>query len=156
MSALVLPDRVAKDMLVDQQLAIGREFTRMLQQIDRRLSCVLAKDQVGDPRLVPGCWHFRRVNDGTEPSYMAITTPDGGYREPALRDIEELQRRDLWRDFDQFQRARLERENETARAQALASEQRRDEFAANFATALRVPGDGGLTKRRWARGGASK
>jgi hypothetical protein len=50
-----------------------------------------------DAKLEPGRWHVKKQNEGVPDSYMPITTPDGGYREPDSGVLNEMADRDMWR-----------------------------------------------------------
>ncbi len=105
MTQVVLPDWVARnraveeqERVVDRHVRIAHEFDRELKKLDPRLDLVMAKERPTDPRLVPGCFHIRRDNDGIDYSYIPLTTEEGTYREPVAEDIFRLRQRDMWRD----------------------------------------------------------
>jgi hypothetical protein len=139
-------------------------WTKVLQEeLDPRLSIVFIGEgtpeeeieQVPEGHVVANRWHVRRRNDPPiADSYMPITTPDGGYREPDSGILFELGRRDMWRggSVDAFLQTRREDEQRRVRARELRREQLKDEMAADIRAAYRVPGDAGMTRRRRGAG----
>lgn len=98
---------------------------------------------------VPGRWHVRRNNPlPAVPSYIPITTPDGGYRDPDFGVAEELHRIDLRRPEVKARVLAQTRTDSPQKAaeRALRTEQRRDVLKSDFKAAKRVRGEGGLKK----------
>src|SRR5690606_25972222 len=86
------------------------------------------------PGIVPGRWHVvRRIDDGPD-HYMAIVTPDGGYREPDSGVVFELQQQDLWNARARHDRERRIEEQRIAkeRERERDREERVDELAARL------------------------
>lgn len=158
--SLLLPEHVAEDIeraqQVDRELGAAEWLDRELRAKDPQLCLCRAHDNADDERLVPGYWHVKRRNDGIPDFYMPITGPNGEYREPDARVLEELDRRDLWRGGrDAVAELRDRRMKEAAareRARLLMREQEADVLAMDIAAAKRVFGDGGLERRRMGRG----
>lgn len=141
--------------MVDTQTHNAAHVAKGLHDLDPRLKLVFFGDN-SEPRydVVPGRWHVYLENDPGKPdAYYPIQTDDGSYREPDWGVVEAMKMADMWSgdyelpsdDYDAHQEGLQQK-------QALKSEQRKDEVAANYAAAKRVAGDGGLTKRRWGRG----
>jgi hypothetical protein len=136
--SLVLPDWVAENYrrqeMVESHLGAAKWLAEALKGIDPELSVVWAKEGADDDRLVPGRWHVRRDNSrhGLPDTYMAITAPDGGYREPDAGVLDELAQRDMRRAGngpDAQVRAREAREAKLrARAAERAGEAREDTY----------------------------
>jgi len=102
-SGLVVPDVVAQAMArddhVERQVEHAKVFNGLLRDLDRRLSLIFWPENLpAKYGSVPGRFHVRRDNSesGLPATYMAITNPDGSYREPNSGDIERLRRSDLW------------------------------------------------------------
>lgn len=98
---------------------------------------------------IPGRWHVRRNNPPPAvPSYIPITTPDGGYRDPDFGVVAELAEIDLRRP--EVMKRVLDRTRtdspQKAGERALGKEQRRDILKSDFQAAKRVRGEGGLKK----------
>lgn len=166
--SLILPDSVraeleneARARVVDSELGKSLAFYHHLK--DRYPDCdlVFASADPGDEALLPAgvlCarWHIVKRNPPPAAhTYIPIVTEDGGYREPTAHDIELLKERDMRLTGGVqglLDRERKEQE-ERDRAAALLREQQRDELAANYKTALRVP-ENALEKnlKRWGRG----
>jgi hypothetical protein len=147
-------ENVAKEEMVDDALAFARGYSKFLKELDEHLSLVFVKENVNDPALVAGRWHIRRRNAGTLDSYMAITTPDGGYREPNTADLDRLRERDAWKTggAGAILERRHAKDKVAEKARELWHEQARDEVAVNYRAARRVAGDRGLERRMWGRG----
>lgn len=138
------------------QVAHAKQLTRELKQIDPYLELVFVGDRSPDyPGITPGRWHVRRSPEDGPDSYWAVNGPDGEYVEPSSKLIEDMKAADLWRQgalqelYDRKARA----ETKKKREQALASEQRVDVMAESLRAAGRLPGYGGMRKRKWGKGG---
>jgi hypothetical protein len=134
---------------VERGVRAGRALERALKDMDPALDVVFIKPDIGEEYLpggaIPGYWHVRRNNPAPAvPTYMPITTEDGGFRQPDFGVIDELRRSDLWAP-GALEKA-LRQEDRT-RAKELAKEQRLDELKSDFRAARRVSGEGGLHKR---------
>ncbi len=141
-----------REAMVDEQMAKAFSLYHALQAMDRRLDLVFIPDRA-DPEwgVKPGRWHVVRKNPPpASDSYMAIETPDGKYMEPHSGILRDLQQRDLWKHGSPTNDARPAALREYERN--LKDEQRVDELAADIRAGSRLPGDGGLTKRLWAKG----
>jgi len=125
-------ENLEREQQVDTHIFVARYWDRAFKQRDPRLSVVFAKAGAKPP-LVPERWHVKRVNGGDAPdSYMPVTTPSGGYREPGLDTLEELGRRDLWRTpraLEDFHKERDREKDARARDAARKREDRKDEVA---------------------------
>ena len=109
--------------------------------------------------VIPGYWHV--VVNCTPPTpdrYLAITTDglgvaDGGFRYPDSGVLEDLKRNDMQGrhytlpsdDIDVVEAA-VQKERKRK------SEQRGDQIVEDTKAIFRLPGDGGLEKRLWAKG----
>lgn len=135
--------REEMESVIDRHLEQASALAKALSDMDDgRLSLVFFSDRADPERgIVPGRWHVRRRNDLPSPnSYMPITTPDGDYKEPGFFVIEELRKRDLRKHG---------LPTYTEPANDLQREQVKDEARLTAAAALRVAGDGGMTRRRF-------
>lgn len=142
---------------VDGAAKAGRELERELKGVfGPEIEVVLVKANI-DPEntpenVIPGRWHVRRNNPPpTLPTYIPITTPDGGYRDPDSNVLAELADIDLTRPGVKqrmMDRTRSDSPHKQ-RERDLKKEQRHDELKLNFRAAKRVAGDGGLTKRKF-------
>jgi hypothetical protein len=121
---LLLPEFVAENLqreqMVDQHLGAAQWLNQAVKARDTRLSIVWGKEQATDPRITPGRWHVRLdlSQEGAPDLYMAITTPDGGYREPDSGVLHEIERRDMTRrnhHAEDLVSARERREADSAR-----------------------------------------
>ncbi len=139
---LWLPESLRREGQVEGQLALARYWNEAVKRIDPQLSLVLARD-TAEPPLLPGRWHVRRSNRGVPDSYLPITGPNGEYREPDHGILDELHRRDTWIDggLNKFLEQKHAPEQEAQKERELRAEQRRDEFAADFRAARRMPGE---------------
>lgn len=137
---------------VDGAVKSGRALEAHLKAtFGREMEVVFVKPRSRDipESCIPGRWHVRRNNPPPAvPSYIPITTPDGGYRDPDFGVVEELHRIDLRRPEV---KARVLAETRTdsphkAAERALRAEQRRDAMAEDYRAARRVRGETGLKK----------
>lgn len=163
-------ENLERERFVEDQIQLGRYWSRLLQEFDDRLTMVFvgenahaiavedgASYKVDLAGIVPGRWHVRRRNDPpVADSYMPVTGPDGGYREPDSRMVDEIRRRDMrsGQVDDALAAHRKDRERRE-RDLALRREGLRDNFAADYRAARRVPGET-LDKRRFGAGGDKK
>lgn len=102
---------------------------------------------------IPGRWHICRQNPPPAvPSYIPITTPDGGYRDPDFGVVAELAEIDLRRPEVMKRVLDQTRTDSPQKAaeRALRKEQRQDVAKMDYKAARRTPGEGGL-KRSYAR-----
>jgi hypothetical protein len=149
-------ENLAKEQFIDERLEFVQGFDRLLKDRHPNLSLTFVKDTEAarSAKLEPGRWHFKRHNPGTVDSYMPIVTPTGGYREPTLRDLEELDRRDLWRRpyavVDLMAQEARQRDKAEKDA-ALRREQLRDHALEDIRAGRRVAGED-LDRRRWGAG----
>ena len=138
-----------REEMIDRQLSSATALFRALQALDDRLDVVFISDRAdAEYGVVPGRWHVVRKNPPPAPdSYMAITTPSGGYREPDSSVLTELQRRDLWKH------GVPQREDKPSayREPPKTDEGMIDELASDIRAGHRLPGDGGMTKKLWGR-----
>ena len=168
----IVPDfvraNIAREEAVDRAKRAAVGLDQAVKALDERLSIVYVKEGV-DPRMMrygvkPGRFHVCRRNDPpAADTYMPIETPDGGFREPDSGVLDELRARDSWHGAGRFPKIATKYRHglpygvvddggEQERKDKLADEQRRDEIKADYRAALRVPGEGGLSKRKWGRG----
>ena len=148
---LLPPDiraNVERDEMVDRQMGKAQALADALIAHDPQLRLVFFGDR-SEPiyGIKPGRWHVQRLNQGTADTYMPITTPDGGYREPDFGVLEEIRQRDLWRPGALNDRLSNKETVSTTDAEARA-----EETAHTIRAAKRVAGDGGIHKRKWGRG----
>lgn len=139
---------------VDGAVKSGRALEAHLKAtFGPEMEVVLVKTTI-DPEkcpesCIPGRWHVRRNNSPpTLPSYIPITTPDGGYRDPDFGVVEELHRIDLTRREVKERVLAQTRTDSPHKAaeRALKKEQRRDVMAMDYRAARRTRGEGGLKK----------
>jgi hypothetical protein len=139
---------------VDRAATAGRALERELKSLyGRQMEVVLVKPTIDPaqcpPSAIPGRWHVRRNNPPPAvPTYIPITTPDGGYRDPDSGVIAELANIDLRRPevMQKFlDRSRIDSPHKK-RERDLRTEQRRDVLKSDFLAAKRVRGEGGLKK----------
>jgi hypothetical protein len=135
--------------MVDRQMDAAFALHKALVALDSRLDLVFITDRA-DPEygVTPGRWHVTRKNDPpAADSYMAITTPDGAYREPDSGVLIELGKRDLWRNP-----LPLTQRKPSAHEAPPVDDGRVEELAHDLRAGARLPGDNGLTGRWWGRG----
>ena len=142
-----------REEMVDKQMSAAFALYHALHAMDPRLDLVYISDRA-DPEwgVKPGRWHVVRKNDPPAPdSYMTIETPDGKYMEPHSGVLRDLASRDTWKHGipRNEEKAAARREYERTRD----DEARVEELAHDLRAGSRLPGDGGLTKRLWGRGG---
>lgn len=146
-----------RDALVNKQtlehIRRSKWLARELREIDPALDVVYIGENAPSefPDIKPGRWHIRRRGGGQLDTYFALVGPDGEYREPGAWLIDEFKARDLWNPKnmqDLMDRQRKMREDAMRKAQT-DREGKVDNAAASARAALRVPGEGGMTKRRW-------
>ena len=128
----------------------GRALERELKALyGPRMEVVLVKPSI-DPEhapanVIPGRWHVRRNNDPPAvPTYIPITAPDGGYRDPDSGVTAELVNVDLTRP-EVRQRFMDHSRTDSPHLQAernLRKEQRQDVLKSDFKAAKRVRGEG--------------
>ena len=153
---------IEREEAVDRHIRAAVALATALRRLDPDLELWKASDRLPGPihGAKPGFWHVVRRNSPPTPdTYLAITTlglgrMEGDFREPDSGVIEELQRGDMWGrhyslptdDYDAEQdRLQAERDKK--------SEQRKDQILEDSRAIFRLPGDGGLEKRLWGRGG---
>ena len=149
--------QLEQEEFVGRQAYQGKALDKALRSFDRDLSLVWIKSGIPPDELpggaIPGRWHVqnnRPKRFGVPAVYDPIVHPDGSYREPdfgVLRDYQERGSRSLEELI-----AKANAPSKKQREKPLKDEQRYDELKADFKTAKRVAGEGGLTKRKWARG----
>jgi hypothetical protein len=135
--------------MVDSHMKAAIALCRAVKAIDERLDIEFISEGA-DPEygVVPGRWHVVRKNPPPAPdSFIPITTRDGGYCEPHSGILEELRRRDLWKEG-----ARERYEKKFTPQKRKPDEGMVEELAHDLRAGARVAGDGGLTRRRWGRG----
>lgn len=152
--------RVEAEEYNDRQAKAGVGISTALRALDPDLDLVFvrhdAAPEILPPGAVPGRWHVRNKSAFPIPTFSAVETPEGGYREPDSGILHEYAGRDMRKadvraaTFDRPHREKRDRE----RKKALETEQRRDELASDLKTGRRIPGDRGMHKRLWDRGGA--
>ena len=108
-------------------------FNSQLKQIDPLLELVKATENANPGYLIPGCWHIRRNNETTVPTYYPIVDEDGNYKDPDMGDLERLRQMDMQREgaFDEM----IERKKREGRARIEAM---REEFRQEFADTYRT------------------
>jgi hypothetical protein len=138
---------------VERSVTAGRALERELKSLyGPEMEVVLVKPNIGPDcpqSAIPGRWHVRRNNPPPAvPTYIPITAPDGGYRDPDSGVIAELAEIDLRRP--EVKQRFLERTRSDAPDKAaereLRKEQRRDIMAMDYRAARRTRGEGGLKK----------
>lgn len=163
---LVPPDikaRYEQAEWVEGATRAGRALETELKSVfGPEMEVVLVKPTI-DPEytpqnVIPGRWHVRRNNPPPAlPTYIPITTPDGGYRDPDSGVVRELADIDLRRPGvmqKMLERTRNDQPHKK-RERELHKEQRRDILREDFRAAKRTPGDGGV-KRSYAAKRAGK
>lgn len=142
-------DRVKSD------VPAARELIKELRSaFGPEMDCVFVRADISPEKLpdnaVPGRWHVRRNNPPPLlATYIPITTPGGGYREPGASVIPELAAVDLRRPGvkeELIARTRTDAPHK-AKERDLKKEQRLDVLKSDFKAAKRVRGEGGLKKR---------
>lgn len=136
----------------------GKVLSQALRGFDPDLDVVWIKSDIPQVELpggaIPGRWHVRQTlrHKGLPPQYYPIVHPDGSYREPDFGVLREFQERDTRKlSVDEIV-ARQNAPTQKQKDKPLFEEQARDETLANYKTAKRVAGDGGLTRRKWGKG----
>jgi hypothetical protein len=148
-----------REEFVGRQAHQGKALSQALRSFDRNLSVVWIKSDIPPDELpgnaIPGRWHVEQnlSHRGLPPQYYPIVHKDGSYREPDFGVLREFQERDTSRlSLDELM-AKANRPSQKQREKPLKDEQAHDETLANFKTAKRVAGEGGLRKRKWGAGG---
>jgi hypothetical protein len=152
---IILPDSVQaeldKEEFIERQGYLAKTLRGLLRDLDPNLDLVWVKEKApAIDGLVPGRWHIRRRNQGAPDTYMPVVTADGGYMEPHAGLIEQLKQRDMWRVGDikqHFLDQHSKNEAKKEKNANLKREQRRDNIAADYRAARRVPGES-IYKRR--------
>lgn len=159
MGDLWLPFDKHREERLDRGRALTREAKRVereLKKVDPHLEIVYVSDRCDFSArdFKPGYWHVRRVADDAPPSYFPIQGPDGSPRPPEMKLVEDMKAADLWRQgaLQELKDRQRRNEEKAERDKELRFEQRVDESVATFKAAKRVPGVGGMTRRRWAKG----
>jgi hypothetical protein len=152
---LILPESVAyaeinaaMESQASEQEGLARRWTQELKRIDPTLSVEWVPEQA-DEFDYPARWHVRKRIPGSVDEWFPLVGPQGQYREPGAWILDEFQANDLWnpRVHRSKQEAKEKLRETKARAKKLASEQRVDEMALAHRAAMRVKGDGGMTRR---------
>lgn len=137
-------------------IAAGVRLERELKKLDPYLEVGFIGDRApAYPGIIPGRWHVIRRNPEGLDLFLPIAGPDGEYLEPNVEAIlAEMRARDLHRPGAVEKRMKAVRDewDRKKREQDLWEEQNRDEAAHVYRTAKRVAGDGGMTRRLWAKG----
>jgi len=141
--------------MVNSQITTAPHVANGLRDLDPRLKLTFfgekAEARYG---IVPGRWHVWLENDpGKVDMYYPIQGENGAFREPDWGVVEAMKMADTWSGDYELPSDDIEAAEEVTQAsQAAASEQRKEEITSNFRAAKRLAGDGGLTKRLWAKG----
>lgn len=119
-----------------EQLRHAREFNKELRAIDPYLELVFIKGNGRTPQEAPDGvvwdrWHVIRHNPGAPDTPMAITTPDGGPREPDSGVLRELREGDMYNATARARviRRRAKRAEDKQRAKDARREEDREEVA---------------------------
>lgn len=123
-------DEEREAQIVDRELWRARQLARALKTLDPYLELVFANAKADAPGLVPERWHIRRRNPETIDTYWPLIGDNGEYVEPSMDVIDQLRKRDMWRE-DTNQEIRRHKAEKKARleAEALAMRlEKREEF----------------------------
>ena len=145
---------------LNQHVVDGARLQKELKTLDHLLEIGFIGELAPEfPGVVPARWHVIRRNPPPAPhSFMPIVGKDGEYVEPSFQIIEELKKRDLWKKesvvkmMDEYEAQWTRRKKQ----KDLEAEQRIDVGADLFRAANRLPGDGGMEKKLWGKGGKSR
>jgi hypothetical protein len=121
-----------REQMIDQHLEAASQLTRALKAFDPQLEVVWVGERAPvNYGWIPGRWHVRRVNVGTSDTYMPITKPDGSYMEPHSGVVEEVKKRDMWRNgaLDNVAKIYDEVDKEKEAAQEIQHLARQEELA---------------------------
>jgi hypothetical protein len=163
MHRMALEDSLERYQRAQERASHLRWLEQEMQQLDRRLELVKAKDTVSvDSDLKAGYWHLRfRCEDGAPDPVIVWQFPTGEFREPDSGILDFLRSRDLW-NRDVFEHAKKHQEREEA-GRLRALEDSRDERVAEMATRIKsidspgvLFGDNAWTWRAGAKRGARK
>lgn len=134
---LVLPEEVLYRQRLEAELGEYSEmqvrhanllsFNEALKGLDPLLELVRASEQATDTALIPGCWHIRRNNTDTVPTYYPICDEYGRFKEPDSGDLERL--RSLDSQGKSFEEMIDWKRREDKKKVAYQQEQRRLELA---------------------------
>lgn len=142
--------------MVSSQVHNAAHVAKGLRDLDPRLKLTFfGENAEARYNIVPGRWHVFLDNEWGKPDmYYPIQTDDGGYREPDWGVVEAMKMADSWSsDYELPTDDIQEHQAGVEKQKALASDQRKDQIASDYEAAKRVAGDGGLTRRKWGRGG---
>lgn len=160
---LILPADIERERLVDdarRQDYLAKALTKELKRLDPYLEIVYIGERVsqvkpedGAPGVVPGRWHVVRHNPETVDSYFPIMGLNGEFREPTFKLIEDMKEADLWRKgaLQDLRDRQIKAADRRAYEKRHILEGKKDEAALAYRAAKRVPGEGGMTKRQWAK-----
>jgi hypothetical protein len=161
---LLVPRRVAEEDFadrvnaeVDQQIESAGLLDAELKRIDPYLSIVLIGENADPDEFdYPGYWYIRKAIPGSVNEFFPLANPDGSRMYPDARVLDQLRAADLWnpRVHRSKQEAREKLRAAKVRQKKREAEQRQDEGLLAARAALRVAGDGGMTRRAWGRGGS--
>ncbi len=149
--------RLENDEMIDRQAGAGKALDAQVRRDNPDLSVVFIKSSIPPAELpnsaLPGRWHIRQQTP-LGPRFIPIAWEDSSYREPSWGVYEEFRKRDLTRPgaMADLREATAVEDALKQHDKDLADEQRVDEMTADYKAAKRVAGEGGLTKRKWAKG----
>lgn len=136
--------------MIDRQIGAAVALCAALKDLDENLDVQFITNRAdANYGIKPGRWHVVRSNPDPAPdTYIPITTPDGGYREPDFGVVEEMRQRDLWRTgkMEEFTAP-----TKPAESKAPSREETLDALVEDSRAAMRVAGDGGMEKRKWGK-----
>ena len=148
-----------REALTDKQtlehIRKSKWLSRELREIDPMLDVVYIGEKAPAefPDIIPGRWHIcRKSSDGGHlDTYFPLVGPNGEYREPGAWLIDEFKARDLWnpKNMEDLMTRQHKMREDAMRKSQLDREGKVDNAAAAARAALRVPGEGGMTKRKW-------
>lgn len=163
MGSLYLPSKVADERAadelnaeVDRMVEGSKELLAELKSIDPTLSLVLVNEQA-DPQEFdyPGYWYIRKRMPIPPDEFFALADRETGAKlEPGLWILDWLNEADLYnpRIHRNKQEAKEKLRTAKTRAKKLRSEQRRDEMRVAWRAAMRVNGNGGMTRNASRKG----
>ena len=123
--------------MLESGSAVTEEWNRVLYQIDPDLRLVKATEHAHFPGLTAGLYHVLRRNPLGAPTLLAVSGPNGEFKEPDSSLLDALRKQDLWNDRVSRDRSRAleELDRQKARRMQFEKEERQDEIAERWKAA---------------------
>lgn len=136
MGDVVLPEFIVRNIVTEQQ----RRWNPILRSLDRHLELVPPYTNPPRAEMKPERWHLHRRDEFGNDTFIAIETPDGGFREMDEAMMDALRKADM--HSERSRRIREEntrrREEQKKRAEQAAKDARVEQIVERVESKMRT------------------